>query len=95
MGRGGHFYTPPKTQAYEKKVAWLYKSADRTRMGCRTPLHIELGIRRKGKTGPDGDNAFKVVADAISKARNENDKNYTGGWVFLESGEPRVEVMIL
>lgn len=85
-GKGGHFYTPKKTRDYEKKIAVEFIRAEGLLLSQK-PLHIRLWARFPGSRGPDLDNIWKAVADAISKARGESDRDYTGEFHFLPTKE--------
>ena len=95
MTRFGHVYTPKKTADYEFLIGQLYRVAAR-KLSHGSPPWIGLVIRHRGKVHPDGDNVVKCYLDAIAKERGENDREYTGGWVFQPTtGEPGVVCTIV
>ena len=73
--RSGRFYTPTKTQQYERLVAhcaWAAGVRLKSGMRVRVSLHAFLGRRPH----PDPDNLLKAVVDGIQRANPEwNDRD--------------------
>ena len=95
MGRGGHFYTPKRTHDYEALVASCYRKAVAAGLHHASPPWVGLVIYHRTKVHPDGDNVIKSVLDAIAHEREENDRDYEGGWTFEPGDRDGVAITII
>ncbi len=96
-GKGGHFYTPGKTQAYEDAVKGHALAGMRRCGWQRTPggsyaltVRAFLPDRRRR----DGDNIGKVIADGLNGLVIEDDTQIAEWHLYkaLDPAQPRVEV---
>ena len=99
-GKGGHFYTPQKTLAYEKTVGWAALAA-RQAQSASWPLHerysMNVTIVFADDKGGDFDNVIKSIADGCEGVLWNNDRQIrAGGWAILapDAARPRVEVEV-
>lgn len=63
-GRNGHTYTPARTEAAEKAMAWELRQSRTSRRLVTTPVAVILTFRCKTRRRCDIDNLAKLVLDA-------------------------------
>jgi Holliday junction resolvase RusA-like endonuclease len=101
QGRGGHFYTPATTRAYEELVAWAATAAAVSREGftrftedCRVTITIQSATRMG-----DLDNIAKSILDGMVRCRLLSDDRIVAELIIRrrfvdERGEERATVTI-
>ena len=94
-GANGHWYTPKKTLDYERKVAMTFLRTFRKKLG---PPANSLSIVYYSATKRvcDGDNALKIIADALTGLAWNNDRGIGMSAIYggIDRERPRVEVTL-
>lgn len=94
-GRGGHFYTPKETRAYEQAVAWSAKQGLARPMGdYRGPVELFVRAYFSDHRRRDADNVLKAVQDALNGICYHDDSQITKATVCVEYGQPRTAVAV-
>lgn len=94
--RTGRAYTPSKTRAWERTVAWHARLA----LGAQEPLEgdvaLALRFRRQTRRRADTDNLVKAVLDGLNGIAYRDDKQIVRVEASVEYGcaEPGVEVTV-
>ena len=96
LGRDSHTYTPPRTKAYEKKVATIAKLAMLGRPPFEFSVSVTIYAFIKGRRRIDWDNIAKSITDAMNKIVYEDDSQIDEAHVVkrvgCEDGHVVVEV---
>jgi Holliday junction resolvase RusA-like endonuclease len=97
--RGGHAFTPERTQAYESLVAWHARAAmGKTRWlaAATGAFRVELAVYRNRRSG-DVDNFSKAALDGMTKAGVWLDDALVDELLVklrLDRTAPRLEVLV-
>jgi Holliday junction resolvase RusA-like endonuclease len=100
QGRGGHWYTPPATRAYEVavKVAALAPmlQGGHPRDDCKSTFAVALDVYFGDERGRDVDNVAKAILDGANKIIWHDDRQVHELSVrrFVDRAHPRVEVRV-
>lgn len=98
-GKGGRFYTPEKTAAYEHSVQVYAVAAMaragwpvRTRARCAVTVHVYWADARNR----DIDNVFKALADGMNEVVFDDDRQIFEQHAFkhIDDASPRVDVEV-
>ncbi len=98
-GRGGHWYTPDKTSAYEERVRrafFIAAGADALWNFRRQPA-VCVQVRCFFRNGhhPDPDNVQKLVLDALQGMAYKHDRHIASSNTHgYDPQRPRIEVEI-
>ena len=73
--RQGHAYTPTKTRQAEAEWAWIMRQARVLKEPVPYPVGALVLFRTRYSTG-DGDNLWKLVADAMNNVIVQDDQQF-------------------
>lgn len=94
LGRGGHWFTPDKTRAYENQVKQAFLRATGFKRLTNPPA-ISVTVRCFFRNGhhPDPDNCLKAVLDALQTLAYPNDRHVASSVTHeYDPTRPRIEV---
>lgn len=78
-GKGGHFYTPRTTTTHETAVLDAFELAAPMWDATLDLVRLEVDAHFEAKVISDGDNVFKLVADALNGRAYRDDKQVKQG----------------
>jgi len=94
----GHFYTPPRTQAYEKTVRLFALQAMKASGWVKTEANVKIWVHAyvADKRRRDLDNLEKVAADSLNDLVWEDDSQIVESHAYkkLDRDNPRLEITV-